>query len=915
MDDSFRSHPQAAGATELAEEHNCDDTHTQVADGGCAAAAAAPYYGSYQPPGYVSGSAAGGWGTQSHPREPQSGSDPAADGYASRDAECFGGSQPLAHVSPPDDPLDGLQWLFGDDDRASHPIADPSMHQQTPQYPHTHYGFPPYQIPQLAPTAGDAPNVSTERAPETTIGERLRLVEEFERRKQSGERISMAQFAKENGIKYGQFRQWRYKLMKQREVGVQVTDADKKRIRQPKYQPIEDEMRQWMAGQRDPMSVPTKDIREKAMEIKMRLGVSGFSASDSWVRGFRERFQQHRPTAPELPAAAAAAAAAASGIDNTDGMTSEEEFEATVNQWIGAPEPDTHAAAAAVASAASSVPPASFASEGYPPQQGQADDESAADDGDGPLDQQSPSQRNTTSMEPFVERLTNQRGPPTKIHKPEGRDHREGPPSLLPRSSARSVVANTAEERLTDTLEDVDYVIDMPDDETPQGGLGLGPHTQCSQQTGSAKQPHAIVGSCQTAAGDTVTVQPACSTVDGVNGDATEPIQLVEGSSLSAAECAALRSLVVPSEYDECEFTLLYRASRDGPLYSDFLRCVGDARGLVFIVRDGDCVVGGRISDRIKLPENPAGVNHYVCSSWCFSLAGLYFDEPTKIPVPRMLQDVCVAGQKRTGSWGTAEPMIGLMNRSLSMGYGGRGHAANMRRCCIKRSLKLGDPQFLLFAGWKVLTADELEVIHVDGRSLPPLKAIDGCSLSPFQCGALHQFLRPATECSLSLVYRATRDGCRYADLLRCVDDAKGLVFVIRKDEYVFGACMADGIKLPETPTGKKKYETIVWHFSLPSPSDKPAKMMQCRQQVCVAGREGAGFGMRAKLRIGGCGGLWLGYGCYRSGPTDDLRSCQQFIRSQHSQCISSFYAPEGYVGPRDDRGNALFGGSKARWC
>ncbi|CEM27912.1 unnamed protein product [Vitrella brassicaformis CCMP3155] len=292
MDDSFRSHPQATDATESAEEHNDDDTHTQVADGGCAAAAAAPYYGSYQPPGYVSGSAAGGWGTQSHPREPQSRSDPAADGYASGDAECFGGSQASGHVSLLDEPADGLPCLFGDNDHPGHPTASPSMHQQTPQYPHPHHGYPPYQIPQLAPTAGDAPDLSTERAPEITIGKRQRLVDEFISRQKSGEQISMRKFAKEKGLKYEQFRQWYHTIKKERKDGKQIIDPNKKCNRQPKYPQIEDPMRRWMAG-RDPMTVRPRDIRAKAMEL-------GFPATDKWITNFRRRTLPQQLVSPLL---------------------------------------------------------------------------------------------------------------------------------------------------------------------------------------------------------------------------------------------------------------------------------------------------------------------------------------------------------------------------------------------------------------------------------------------------------------------------------------------------------------------------------------------------------------------------------------------------------------------------------------
>jgi len=65
---------------------------------------------------------------------------------------------------------------------------------------------------------------------------------------------------------------------------------------------------------------------------------------------------------------------------------------------------------------------------------------------------------------------------------------------------------------------------------------------------------------------------------------------------------------------------------------------------------------------------------------------------------------------------------------------------------------------------------------------------------------------------------------------------------------------------------------------------------------VCVAGREGTLF--RAKLVIDGIGG-WLWLGC---GAAADLRSCR------HGMC--SVAVPDGYVGVRDEHGNAQFGGS-----
>jgi len=59
-------------------------------------------------------------------------------------------------------------------------------------------------------------------------------------REKDPSKISMAKFAKEKGVKYGQFSQWRYNLKKQWESGKQIIDPNKIRDRQPKYPQIED---------------------------------------------------------------------------------------------------------------------------------------------------------------------------------------------------------------------------------------------------------------------------------------------------------------------------------------------------------------------------------------------------------------------------------------------------------------------------------------------------------------------------------------------------------------------------------------------------------------------------------------------------------------------------------------------------
>ncbi|CEL98351.1 unnamed protein product [Vitrella brassicaformis CCMP3155] len=475
-----------------------------------------------------------------------------------------------------------------------------------------------------------------------------------------------------------------------------------------------------------------------------------------------------------------------------------------------------------------------------------------------PLDQQSQtSGRNTMSMVPSESRLTNER-PPAKIHKDENRSHREGPPSVVwSRSSVKSVFTVTADDRLSDIPEDDGDVISISDG----------------------------------AAADTTALSTGSTTDED---DQSHDPQMVVGSSLSESECAALRSLFVPSVFDECEFSLLYRASRDGPLYGDLLRCVDDANRLVFIIRKDKYVFGAFISGGIRLPDDPKGEKGYCCHVRNFSLAG-HFNEPTKMGGGIF---VWVAGRDGTVNWGGKLEIDGLR-----LGCEG-GAVIDMRSCrqsiagCLVPDGYVGvrdEYGDAVFGGSEYFMADEVEVICVDGRSLLSLKVMEGADFDPLQSAALYRFVGRTAVDRLKLIYRATRDGPSFDDFLRCVGDTKGLVFVIRKDKYVFGVYMSAGIQLPHDPKGYNDYSCYVYDFSLSGHFEKPTKMLDDRRLVYVAGREGT----VGKLRIDGIGGcLCLGYGT-----ADDMRSCRQSIPRQ--------YVPEGYVGVRDDRGNAVFGGSE----
>ena len=199
---------------------------------------------------------------------------------------------------------------------------------------------------------------------------------------------------------------------------------------------------------------------------------------------------------------------------------------------------------------------------------------------------------------------------------------------------------------------------------------------------------------------------------------------------------------------------------------------------------------------------------------------------------------------------------------------------------------------------------------------------IEGATFDARQSAALYRFVGRTTADSLKLIYRcdcpgplisstvllshslsrlsmcrATRDGPSYDDFLRCVGDTMGLVFVIHKDKYVFGASISAGIQLPDDPKGENRYECDVWHFSLSGHFIKgPTRVEESgKGAVWVAGREG------------GCEFLCLG--C-EGGAANDMRSCRQYIPSCR-QLIHRCFAREGYVGAKDKDGSAVFGGSE----
>ncbi|CEM24677.1 unnamed protein product [Vitrella brassicaformis CCMP3155] len=494
-----------------------------------------------------------------------------------------------------------------------------------------------------------------------------------------------------------------------------------------------------------------------------------------------------------------------------------------------------------------------------------------------PFDAQSqPSQQtNVTPLPPSVSDKQLPRGPPVQIQKTSSRGHREVPPSgVWSGSCVDPAFSVTADDRLSDIQEDDGDVISVSYE------------VQKTPTRDHREVPPRIVWSRRKTYGD-----------DG------RVLRMIVGSGHSEAEFAALHSLV-PSMADECEFTLLYRATRDGPSYGKFLGCVGDESELVFVLKKNAYVFGAYMSGAIPHhSDDETEAWFYSCDVWHFSLSG-HFKQPTKMMEGR--HSIKIIGREST-VWGGVKLWIGgLFGGGAGLGLGCEGGAAaDMLSCCHfipdgHACLPEGyvgvrdENGYAVFGGSKGFMADELEVIGVQYRSLLSLKMIQGATFDALTSAALYHFLGEASGRRLKLIYRATRDGPSYGKFLGCVGDESELVFVVKKNAYVFGAYVSGRIKPPDDPTGENIYDCDVWHFSLSGHFKQPTKMIGGRR-VRVAGREGTVYG-RAKLWIGAR--LWLGCGA-----AADMYSCRQFV--------GRYDVPEGYVGPRDMHGKAVFGGSK----
>ncbi|CEL97964.1 unnamed protein product [Vitrella brassicaformis CCMP3155] len=446
---------------------------------------------------------------------------------------------------------------------------------------------------------------------------------------------------------------------------------------------------------------------------------------------------------------------------------------------------------------------------------------------------------------------------------------KSAPSVVSSRSAAKPVRSVTADDLLSDVPEVDGDVIDVSDGE----------------------------------AGDVSVLSTRTTTDEGEDNT-----QLIAGSSLTESQSAKLHSMLVPSTFKECTFTLLYRGSVHGWQYGDLMRHVGGASSIVFIIRKDCCVSGIYIDGGLTLPK--AGSFHsYSCEMTHFSLIGP-FDKPTMIYGCRPDQRVSVAGLEKLvcdeedGQGGRSKLKLGIwqlgysdfkQRRQWSSYIPHVGPSADLRRC--HRAVVPGQGETII--------ADELEVLRADGHSWrPPFEVPKGSGLSIQEAVALSSVLpRSWQNRKLKLLCRASAGWHRFSDLVRCVGDASPLVFLVMKGPAVLGATMSLGIKLPDGTAMEKEYYCAVklfflsGHFGDDRPRTIPVPSWDCPDRVRVLAPEGAVDG-RGKLELASpySGALSLAYGC------DDVRQCHQVIPKRD--------VPDGYQGRRNEDGRALPGGS-----
>ncbi|CEM29686.1 unnamed protein product [Vitrella brassicaformis CCMP3155] len=141
---------------------------------------------------------------------------------------------------------------------------------------------------------------------------------------------------------------------------------------------------------------------------------------------------------------------------------------------------------------------------------------------------------------------------------------------------------------------------------------------------------------------------------------------------------------------------------------------------------------------------------------------------------------------------------------------------------------------------------------------------------------------RPFQDARLRLLYRSTRDGDSFADLMGKVGSAHGLLFAVKNRSNKFGVFFDGSLNQPSDPTSTQTTRGELFFFSLSGSFPQPTQIHppQGRQRVEVAGRDGAVLSnsgtISSKIFIAGAK-LWLGFS-RSSTPSPSILSCHQWI-------------------------------------
>mmetsp|Transcript_16057 Transcript_16057/g.45708 ORF Transcript_16057/g.45708 Transcript_16057/m.45708 type:complete len:600 (-) Transcript_16057:935-2734(-) len=146
----------------------------------------------------------------------------------------------------------------------------------------------------------------------------------------------------------------------------------------------------------------------------------------------------------------------------------------------------------------------------------------------------------------------------------------------------------------------------------------------------------------------------------------------------------------------------------------------------------------------------------------------------------------------------------------------------------------------------------------------------------------LRQWLRrPSQDARLQLLYRSTRDGDSFDDLMSKVGSARGLLFAVKHNNNKFGVFFDGSLNQPSDPKSDQTTRGDLF-FSLSGSFPQPTQIHppQGRQRVEVAGRDGAVLSnsgtISSKIFIAGAK-LWLGFS-RSSTPSPSILSCHQWI-------------------------------------